>query len=180
MLKIYFVSITVLLCSSTSFSQEIDCNYLSSIIYLKVNHEINDQIRQFFRIKPKRKGDDLNFSVSNKIIFWDIEPFKKDIFEIWQNYGFQSETLKEEGGYRQKYSFETFTNDNLNKILPKNEESLHLYFSRPIGNTLIVEITNIGLDDNLSIRFGKGFRILFFFNDEGLVERVFSSTFVYN
>ena len=167
-------------CTAISFSQGIDCKYLSTIIYLKVNPEINEEIRRFFRLKKQRKGSSVNLSISDKVAFWDIAPFKEEITDTLEKYGLTQEILKNESLYEQKYGFETITQVNLSKILPKSEGPLKVYFSKPVGNTLIVEITNIEYKSNLPLRFGKGFRILFFFSEEGLIEGVRTSTAIYN
>ena len=170
----------MIFCTTISFTQEIDCKYLSTIIYLKVNPEINEEIRQFFRLKKQRKGSSVSLNISDKIVFWDIEPFKEDIAETLEPYGLTQDVLKDESLYEQKFGFETITQVSLSQILPKSESPLKVYFSKPVGNTLIVEITNIEYKSNLQVRFGKGFRILFLFNDEDLIEAVHTSTSIYN
>ena len=95
-------------------------------------------------------------------------------------YGLTQDVLKDESLYEQKFGFETITQVSLSQILPKSESPLKVYFSKPVGNTLIVEITNIEYKSNLQVRFGKGFRILFLFNDEDLIEAVHTSTSIYN
>ncbi|MBT30054.1 MAG: hypothetical protein CMO01_10380 [Thalassobius sp.] len=64
-------------------------------------------------------------------------------------------------------------------MLPNNPDNLILHFSKPIGNILAVEIANIELNSPKGV-FGIGFSMLFVFDENGLIDKVFRRSTVYN
>jgi len=175
------VAIVALLFLNTfeALSQEFDNKYLLSIIHLELNNDLREEIRNFFKRDIPKKSHTIPFHISDKIVFIDFTPFKEEIFTI-NDFPIDLEILKTRGAFREKYKFESFSSEALGDLLPIKPNNLILYFSKPIGNVLAVELTDFEMRLPNNIKFGKGFRILFLFNEKGLIEKYFWKAFLYN
>lgn len=178
MLKIIII-ILLLLSTYDSLSQELDSRCLLSLIYIESNNELNKEIRNFFKRDIPKKSRIIPFQVSDKIVFIDITPFKEDLVAISQ-LPIDLDIFKARNAFKEKYKFESFSSGALGNLLPVKPDNLILRFSKPIGNILAVELTDFEMRLPNSVKFGKGFRILFVFNEKGLIEKFFLRTFVYN
>jgi len=159
-------------------SQEIDNKYLLSIIYLRSNLEINKEIKEFFKKDISKNAKYVPFHISNEICYIDIEIFKDSILEFDSK--FDAAIIVSKRDFEKEYGFTTFKLEILKNLLPVSDGDLTLYFSKPIGNILVMEFTNFHMSANSGIKFGKGFRILFQFNERGTIENVYRKTFIYN
>jgi len=161
------------------FSQELDSKYPLSIIYLEFNQELNKEIRNFFKKDIPKKSKNIPVHISDEIAFIDIEPFKDEISTISQ-FPISLDVLTVRSAFKNQYKFEPFKNEVMTDLLPIKSDNLVLHFSKPIDNILAVELTDFDLKLTNGIKFGKGFRILFLFNEKGLIENYFWKTFIYN
>jgi len=116
--------------------------------------------------------------VFGEICYIDIEIFKDSILEFDSK--FDAAIIVSKRDFEKEYGFTTFKLEILKNLLPVSDGDLTLYFSKPIGNILVMEFTNFHMSANSGIKFGKGFRILFQFNERGTIENVYRKTFIYN
>lgn len=178
MVRLILIIIVLFSNSFNIMCQELDNKYLLSIIYLRSNLEINKEIKEFFKKDISKKAKYVPFHISDEITFIDIETFKDSILEFDDE--FDAGILETKGVFEKQYGFKTYKLEILKNLLPVSAGDLTLYFSKPIGNTLVMELTNFHMSANSGIKFGKGFRIIFQFNERGTIENVYKKTFIYN
>ena len=178
MLKMTFI-IAMLFISFNVQSQDIDSKYLMAIIHLKSDVELNKNIKTFFKREIRRKSKFVPFDVSDRISFIGIEPFKDSVLSNQNKFDFETEILNELGDFQKKYYFKSVENKLLNNLLPITDDNLVLTFSKPIGNFLVAQVAHRNMSYS-GIRFGKGFVILFLFDENGMIAKTFEQTFVYN
>lgn len=160
-------------------SQEFDNKYLISIIYIKSNDALKDEIRSFFKKDIPKKSSEISFHVSDKITFIDVYPYRDEIAPILNSkLGFSVFDSKE--GFKKNYMFEPVESGYMKELLPTSSQNLTLQFSKPIDNFLVAELMNFDSNKTNGIKFGKGLRMLFVFNKKGLVDRVYTKSFIYN
>ncbi len=175
MLKSMLIIVILFFNSFNIMCQELDNKYLLSIIYLKSNTEINKEIKAFFKKDIPKNVKNVPFHVSDEIIFLDIETFKDSLLEFYDN--IDTIILESQRAFEEH---KTYRLEILKSLLPVSADDLILYFSKPVGNILVAELTNFDMSANSGIKFGKGFRILFLFNEMGNIEKVYTKTFIYN
>jgi len=174
------IVLTIILFSSMSnmlLSQTIDQKNLVSIIHLESNENLKKEIASFFKIKFSKKTN-INYQISKKVSFINIEMFKNELKCCYENLSFDYKELDQKGKFKEKYFFESEEN-SFQKVLPANSNGLIIHFSKPIGNLLIVELSNHDFDLS-PIKLGKGLQIIFLFNNEGFVDRVFTKALIHN
>ena len=139
------------------------------MLYIKSDEKLVHEIRGFFKKDIARKEFGVPFRISDRIIATDLRPFKDDLEngdEIMQS------ILSRD--------FKPYSNTTLPDLLPMNQSSLILYFSEPIDNYLVVELTDSSIEKTEGVRFGKGFKMLFLFDERGLIKNVYSKALIYN
>lgn len=178
MFKIIIVAILIFKSFSVS-AQSVDNKYLIAIIAIKSDQKLDREIRSFFSKDIPKESNFVSLHIAKKISLIDIEPFREEIANIDQS-SIDISVFEAEDAFTAMYGFSPFENKILGGLIPAKHENLILYFSKPIGNFLAAELTNFDMDLTSGVRFGKGFRILFQFNQKGLIENIFWRTYIYN
>lgn len=151
-------------------AQNLDDKYLLSVIYLKSNKELSQEVVAFFKKDIPKKESEIPFHISDRITFLKIEPFKNDLIDSQIEF-----TINDK-----RDEFESFSDSLISQILPADKNNLILNFSKPIDNILVLELTNFDIEATKGARFGRGFRILFSYGQDGLIDKAFWKTFIYN
>ncbi len=94
--------------------------------------------------------------------------------------GITEEMKNDEKLYYNKYFFESFISDFLQKLAQSNESKLFLTFSKPVENYLVIELGNFDPKINLKSKYGKAMLMLFKFDSSGFIENVLYSGVAYN
>ncbi|TAE47184.1 MAG: hypothetical protein EAZ06_09545 [Cytophagales bacterium] len=170
MKKIILVIISFFNLISVKSQSNNDCRYLMVITYLKSDSAIIQKVKNTFLGKKKNKVG-LDFSVHKGIQFLDLSSFKLDSIEC-------KPLLKYLGNEKK---FNPYNSVFLEKLKLKSNTTYHLIFSEPIENYLVVEFCNYAPPEiNRKIKFGLGLRILFRFDEFGIIDYVVSSRVAYN
>ena len=177
-----YIIVLILLLQVNVFAQDktqLDRKYLTALIYLKTNNEIRDKIISFQKHWTKNnrrnvEADD-NFNLSKYIVYLPIpkisEENSKSSLEFSDIYLIEN-----------KY-FETTEIESFNNLLPANNSKFYLFFSKPIGNYLIAEmlLLSSGNEINqLSHKQGPAINIMFVFNEDDIVQKIYISHSYYN
>jgi len=156
--------------SQTSIAQEIDSKYLVSITYIQNNNKLNKEILKTFKRKFSKKKS-INFEISKKISFIGISSFEDRLKE--KNY------LLNADDFYKKNNFKPIDNYFNSLLSNYDTNSIKIHFSKPIDNTLIVELSPRDLQMT-SLKLGSVIKILFLFTEKGLIKNVFMNTLMYN
>lgn len=151
----------------------IDGKYFSALLYLKTNKQINDDIHSNFRrLAGKKKITFVEFNVSNKVEFLDLAPFKERI--AISKKGIPFDHLDNFDSYRKDYYFVPFYTQ-LNKVIKPNESKLHITFSKPMDNYLVLEIRTANPKFSINSKSNVKMRILLTFDENNIVTGYFQS-----
>jgi len=157
----------------------IDSKYLTALIYLKTNSDINKEIKKFknqWLKKEKVKNNNVEqFNISKFISYLPIPDLK---IELNDNYSRTDSKL-----HREKYYFDLEENILLQKLIPNSQSQLYLLFSKPIDNYLIAEfmINITGNEiDMVKYKDGPTMHLLFVFEENNIVKEVFISRSYYH
>lgn len=167
------IIVIFLLIQVNVFAQEktqLDRKYLTALIYLKSNVDIKDQILTFQKKWTKSKKKDIttddSFNLSKYIVYLPIPKINQSDIKLLEN----------------KY-FETLEIKAFNKLVPANKSKFYLFFSKPISNYLIAEISLLSLGnemDALSHKQGPAMNIMFVFDEDDIVQKVYISHSYFN
>ena len=177
MKKITLSLFLILSMINISLSQTLEQKNLISIIYLQSNSDLNNEIESVFK-KSLKKGDRITYQISNKLNFIDVDVFKEDLMCCIEGLAFDFELLNNRDAFRNKFQFESEVN-TFSELLPNRQGSLIAHFSKPIGNLLVIELSDRDFS-SLPFKQGKALKIIFLFDDKGLVDKVFTKTLIYN
>lgn len=177
-----YIIVLFLLLQVNVFAQEkteLDRKYLTALIYLKTNNEIKEEISEFQKHWTKNnrrnvEADD-NFNLSKYIVYLPIPKISEENSK--SSFLFGDINLTEN-----KY-FETTEIESFNNLLPANNSKFYLFYSKPIGNYLIAEmllLTSGNEINQLSHKQGPAMNILFVFNEDDIVQKVYISHSYYN
>lgn len=177
----YKILSLIVICSYsiTGYSQ-VDNKYLVSVIYLNTQTDITERVNDFFVKDIPKKSMGIPFYIEDSLSFVDIEPFKEAIIDNDSINGFDFKTIGLRGAFRSEYYFDPIKTDFLGELMPFDGSKLILTFSKVYGNVLIAEITNFKINKLKGVRFGRGYRILFLFDEKGMVTTTYEKTFIYN
>jgi hypothetical protein len=153
----------------TSTYAQIDNRYLVSVIYLNTNKRVADRVNRFFDKEVSKRSKSISFYIDDSVRFIDVRPFIELV---------KKETLGTEHLLEAENKFSPVKTDFLGQLIPAGEEKLMLIFSKIYGNMLAAEVTTS--DPSEKIKFGKGYRILFVFDDRGIVSKTYEQGFLYN
>lgn len=176
------VFIIVLLSSMNIFAQKVDhldSKYLTALIYLKTNSNVNNEIKKFrqhWLKKEKNRENTEDFNLSKYVSYLPVPTLKKivnshNIIEIDKN------------EHRIKYYFDMYENELFNELFPKNQSKIYLLFSKPIDNYLVAEfmINSTGEEIDLSLnKQGPAMHVLFIFGENGIVKDAYIASSYYN
>jgi len=164
------------------FAQEkaqLDRKYLTALIYLKTNVDIKDQILTFQKKWTKSKKKDImaddNFNLSKYVAYLPIPSSN-------QNYSAPTFLSRDSKLLENKF-FETIEIKTFNKLVPVNKSKFCLFYSKPIGNYLIAEMLLLSSGneiDQLSHKQGPAMSIMFVFDEDDIVQKVYISHSYYN
>lgn len=176
------IIVIFLLIQVNVFAQEktqLDKKYLTALIYLKTNNEIKDKIIKFQKhwTKGKRKDfkNDDNFNLSKYVVYLPIPSSN-------QNDSIPT-FLSRNNKLLENKLFETLEIKAFNKLVPVNKSKFYLFFSKPISNYLITEISLLSSGnevDALSHKQGPAMNIMFVFDEDDIVQKVYVSSSYYN
>lgn len=177
-----YIIVLFLLLQVNVFAQEkteLDRKYLTALIYLKTNNEIKEEISEFQKHWTKNnrrnvEADD-NFNLSKYIVYLPIPKISEENSK--SSFLFGDINLTEN-----KY-FETTEIESFNNLLPANNSKFYLFYSKPIGNYVIAEmllLTSGNEINQLSHKQGPAMNILFVFNEDDIVQKVYISHSYYN
>jgi hypothetical protein len=172
----------ILLTNFYVFSQDttsINSKYLTSLIYLKTNSEINQQIKKFQEnwLKKEKLGkyENVDFNISKYITYLPI-PY----IEVALNDNYLQIDNK---SHREKYYFDLEEIEIFKDLIPNRQSKIYLLFSKPFDNYLVAEFvinsTNIEID-MVDHKKGPAMHLLFIFDEMGIVKRVYTSYSYYN
>lgn len=181
-MKAKLFSIITLLISINIFSQEItqiDSKYLTALIYLKTNNNINKEIKKFRKHwikKEKVKSNNIEeFNISKYISYLPIPKIEGNLDE---------DSLKIDSKlHREKYYFDLEENILFNKLIPKSNSKIYLLYSKPVKNYLIAEfmINITGSEiDMVTHKDGPAMHLLFIFDENNIVKNVYISRSYYH
>lgn len=177
MLKMKFLLVCFWLAPFLASSQaNLKNTYLTSLIYLTSNENVKLKIKETFPYLYKKKQNCVSFNSYGEVAFIPIEGFDKRLF--FKNSVLDTSIVNNRSLFNEKYDFESYTDSLLLNVLPKSNTNLFIIFSKPIGNMLLAEVLDYELCR--SYKMGSALRFLFFFNDKGLVEKVFSTKIHYH
>jgi hypothetical protein len=163
------VSLFICCYLATSAYAQIDNRYLVSVIYLNTNKNIADRVNRFFDNVVSERSKSIPFYIDDSVRFIDVKPFIALV---------KKETLDSEHVLEAENKFSPVKTDFLGQLIPAGEDKLILIFSKIYGNMLAAEVTTS--DPSGKIRFGSGYRILFVFDDRGMVSKTYEQAFLYN
>lgn len=157
-----------------------DCKYFQVLTYIKYNSEFSNQLKPYLDFNRKRdKAKYIDVNVTPWIEFIEIRQFKDSI--IADSVRINKEILSNDRLYYQTYNFEPYKSTLLEKNVSRNGDvGLYLTFSRIIGNTLLVEILNSDNQPHRIRRIGKGVKMLFIFDQSGIIKTVLFNRVYYN
>lgn len=178
--KLITVIIAIVIYNNIYAQHSDDCKYFQVLTYIKYNAEFSNQLKtylEFNRTRNKAKCIDIN--VTPWIEFIEIRQFKDSV--IADSVGINKETLSNDRLYYQTYNFEPYKSTLLEKSVSRNGDvSLYLTFSKVVGNTLLVEILNSDNQPHRIRRIGKGVKILFIFDQSGIIKTSLFNRVYYN
>lgn len=177
-----YIIVLFLLLQVNVFAQEktqLDRKHLTALIYLKTNNEIKDKISKFQKHWTKNnrrnvEADD-NFNLSKYIVYLPIPKTSEENSKSSFVFGDINLTENE--------YFETTEIESFNNLLPANNSKFYLFYSKPLGNYLIAEmllLTSGNEIDQLSHKQGPAMNIMFFFDENDIVQKVYVSSSYYN
>jgi hypothetical protein len=114
-------------------------------------------------------------------VFSPINDFRNKI--DYNTIGIDSVLVNNIKSYSEKYYFEPYESIFLKELNIKSNSNLYVSFSNPIENYLITEIridNNDILNGTTDLKRGPTLEVLFIFNEEGLVEKVYTASTYYN
>ena len=160
-------------------NKQINTKYLSALLYLKTNNNINEEIRKFKKQWSKKEKSKKN-TIEDFILLPYISylPFP-DI-----NLDLKKLKLKDKQQHREKYHFDLERNTLFNELIPNTSDSkVCLLFSKPVDNYLIAEFIIKTTDDEsdlVKFKTGPAMQLLFIFNENDIVTEVYISRGYYN
>lgn len=156
-----------------------ECKYFDVISYLKTNIVINNEIKSYRTIpKAEKNSKYLDFNILPWIEFITFEQFKNEA--NLDSTGIDREVLMNDQLYYDTYHFEPLKSTLLEKTIERNDAKLFLTFSKVIGNTLLAEILNSDNTPHRIRRMGSGVKLLFVFDQQGMIQRVYTYPVLYN
>ncbi len=159
--------LTIYISSIAQNENQIEPKYLSALLYLRTNTEINEKIKETFYKNPNKAPDYINFNLSNRITFLKIDLVEYD------DERYNPKTFKE------SYFFEPYLSKELRGLVESDESDFFLTFSKPVDNILMSELTTFN-PEVLSIKMGLAMPILFIFDEYNKVEMVITNVITYN
>lgn len=171
--------------NSSNLEKDNDKIYLSSLLYLKTNEEVNSKIKAFAKkwLKKEKIPKDkiIEFNLSNDISFLTIFDFKDKIdYSVSK---IDEDLVENIGLYNKEYFFEPFEYPLFKKIIPRNSSKLFLIFSKPTDNYLLAEflIKDVNNDNQfLKTKQGPSLQLLFVFDEENTIIQFYTSGTYYN
>lgn len=168
-----YIIVLFLLMQIKVFAQEktqLDKKYLTALIYLKTNNEIKDKIIKFQKhwTKGKRKDfkNEESFNLSKYIVYLPIPTIDQNDIKLLENKYFDATEVK-----------------GIDKLIPVNNSKFYLFYSKPIQNYLVAELILIPTEnemDSLSNKQGPAMNIMFVFDEDDIVQKVYVSSSYYN
>ena len=173
-LLLFVLCSSIKVCYSQSYSKN-----LVSVIYLNSQEDLISRVKDFFRREVPKKSKVIPFWIDDRLFFIDMEPFNEVISNNpkvidWP----EIDSLQSRKWFKGKFYFEPESTNFLGNLIAPSSEKLILNFSKSYGNVLIAEITDFKMGKEMKL--GKGYRIMFIFNEHGLVNKTYEKTFVYN
>jgi hypothetical protein len=178
-MKIFVTIFTLLIATHIQAQTNEVCKYFQVLAFIRTNVEFNNQIKEYINFTNRRnKTKFIEFNISPWIKFIEIRQFKDRINP--DSIGLNKENVFDDRMYYKTYNFEPFKSIFLEKNTEKNESEFYLTFSKVIGNTLLVEILNFDNHPHIIRRFGSGVKILFIFDQLGLIKTTLFNKVLYN
>lgn len=173
--KYIIVVIAFLFFTFSAKSQTSDeCKYLTVLIYMQTNTQVNEQVKLFFPRQTKKKDKYVEFNLSALISFVSIS----NLQERLEKYMTSDTLLNDSRSFYKKYYFDSFKSEFLENLMEQTDSKLFLTFSKPINDFLLAEINDF--EPYGSRRFGKGMTVFFKFDKTGLVQSVEFGGAAYN
>jgi len=180
MIKNLFLIFLLTTCNCT-FSQNktsVDLKYLTAIIYLKTNPQINNEIKKFeekWLTKQTNPECISDFNLSESIMYLPIPEINLTSLE--------SNLKISHKLHREQYYFDSEKVENLKNIIPNRKSKLYLLFSKPIDNYLIAEFLINSTNNELDLiihKKGPVMHLVFIFDETGAVKKALISYSYYN
>jgi len=172
------LALVVLVESNVKAQSDHECKYLSVITYLRTNVEINDRIKMFFPGIVKKKEKFIEFNLYDLIGFLGIVGMQKQILE--KGFLFDGDSLNAVS-FSKKYFFMPIKSEFLTGLKWENNSAkLFLSFSKPVGNYLMVELTDFDPELTGGRKFGNAMQFFFKFSSSGVIEDKLYAGSAYN
>jgi len=156
-----------------------ECKYFQIISFIRTNTEFNNQLKNYVTLDKKSKKEKfVELGFSPWIQFIEFRQFKDKI--IADSAGISKEVIFNDRLYYKTYYFDPIKSSLLENCTSKSEAKLYLTFSKLIGNTLLVEILDFDNHPNIIRRIGSGVKILFVFDQFGLIKSTLFARIAYN
>jgi hypothetical protein len=149
----------------------IDRKYLVSLLYLKSNKDIINKIKQTF-FNSGTSNDSIEFVIHNELWFHPLYSF--NFYLKQNNWGIDTTIIENKKIFYEKYYFEPISVPLISKLLPSTNPKILLTFSRPFENCLIAEILDRRRNSTNQLKTGKAMEILFIFDENDLIKKVFT------
>jgi len=168
-MKVNFIIIFLFLFNSLLGQTCIDEKFVYAINFIKETEEIKTALRQAKVIKKKYRCSNLSFAIADSIHFINGSEFADTGISLFTS----------GKKYREKYSFLPFAN-SFSK-LGYDDSECAVIFSKPIKNTLILEIVPVYQLKSVfnKPRLGVGFKILLLF-EKGVIQSYHYRVIEYN
>lgn len=180
-MKKAIIFIFIMLCNLNVFSQDIDKKYYASVLFIQTSEQVKDSIELFLKenkmLKKRQEFTCNSFTISDEINFIDINPF---INKLNSENSVNKDLLN---NYRNKYQFESYTLPELKELSASNNSRLRLFFSKPIENILVAEfVYMMNMEGNYKTNtiFGRGYRLIFIFDDNNNINKALYTSIIYN
>jgi hypothetical protein len=179
-MKVLSLIFVLFIVGGTSYPQTNDeCKYFQVITFIKTNAELNSQIKDFLTLDKKSKKEKfIEINISPWIQFIEFRQFKDKVSA--DSVDVSKEIISDDRLYYKTYYFEPYRSTFLESTTGKTAAKLYLTFSKMVGNTLLVEILNFDNHPNIIRRIGSGVKILFVFDQAGLIKSTLFARIAYN
>jgi hypothetical protein len=173
------VAMTIVMATRVASAQsQDDCKYLAVLTYLRTNKDVNSKIKSVFPKLTKRRTAFVDFNLSSRVDFLGIGVFANKLDS--SVHGVSPDSAQNEKQYYEKYFFESYTSDYLEKLIFGSDAKLFLTFSRPVDDYLVAEIGNFDPKVNRKVKMGLGLKMFFKFGSDGSIQHTLYGVSAYN
>ena len=172
-----FLFLICFLISKGLCCQEPDPKKLLAIIHLQTDDEAKQKINAAFPYMKKLNQKEQGFFINQDVWYISLQVFNETI--VKHPHGFDSSGLFGRSFDSIHYFF-PYLDTLHSKIIDRKSKRLFLTFSKPIDNILIAELLDSTFIQSPNFRLGYCLRILFVYNDKGMIEKAFYNSAYFN